>query len=263
MTTGDIILYIFILVDDSLPYIAMHSQARLYPSELVTIGILFSLKGGSFRAFYRWLKRDYGDWFGQGKLPERTRLQRLLKTHQDWCDLLMAEPTFFTVIDTYPIELIFPIREGRSKQQVGKKGKDKGRWSVGIKLCWLLNETCRVVAWDCDTMNVHDQHFHPVVEPFIGQTIVLADYGFRDQEGVPENMKLCKKGTWNERMCVETALSMVTLVCDLKRIRHRVMDYIQARMAYVSAMFNILLDLFHQTHPDIDPYKMGIAEFSL
>ena len=47
MTTGDIILYIFILVDDSLPNIAMHSQATLYPSELVTIGILFSLKGGS------------------------------------------------------------------------------------------------------------------------------------------------------------------------------------------------------------------------
>ena len=77
MTTGDIILYIFILVDDSLPYIAMHSQATLYPSELVTIGILFSLKGGSFRAFYRWLKRDYGDWFGKGELPERTRLGRL------------------------------------------------------------------------------------------------------------------------------------------------------------------------------------------
>ena len=44
MTTGDIILYIFILIDDSLPYIAMYSQATLYPSELVTIGILFSLK---------------------------------------------------------------------------------------------------------------------------------------------------------------------------------------------------------------------------
>ena len=50
MTTGDIILYIFILVDDSMPYIAMHSQAKLYPSELVTIGILFSLKGGSFQS---------------------------------------------------------------------------------------------------------------------------------------------------------------------------------------------------------------------
>jgi hypothetical protein len=42
-----------------------------------------------------------------------------------------------------------------------------------------------------------------------------------------------------------------------------VRDYIQARMAYVSAMFNILLDLFHNIHPDADPYKMGIAEFSL
>lgn len=58
MTTGDIILYIFCLVDDSLPAIARHSQAKLYPSELVTIGILFALKGGAFRAFYRWLKRE-------------------------------------------------------------------------------------------------------------------------------------------------------------------------------------------------------------
>ena len=89
-------------------------------------------------------------------------------------------------------------------------------------------------------MNVHDQTFHPVVEPFVGQTIVLADYGFRDQEGIPENMQLCAKGTWNERMCVETALSMVTVVCDLKRIRHRVADFIQACLAYVCAMFNIL-----------------------
>ena len=83
MTTGDIILHIFCKVDDDLPDIGKHPQSILYPSELVTIGILFALKGGSFRAFYRWLKRDYGDWFGKGKLPERTRLQRLLKTHQD------------------------------------------------------------------------------------------------------------------------------------------------------------------------------------
>jgi hypothetical protein len=263
MTTGDIILYIFCITDDSLPDIAKHPQSKLYPSELVTIGILFCLKGGYFRAFYRWLKRDYGDWFGQGHLPERTRLQRLLKAHQAWCDSLMAEPSFFTVIDTFPIELLFPIREGRSKRQVGKKGRDKGRWSIGIKLCWLLNETCRVVSWDWATMNVYDKHFHPLVEPFIGQTIILADFVFRDKDGVPENIKLCKKGTWNERMCVETVLSMVTLVCDLKRIRHRVVVYIQARLAFVSAMFNVLLDLFHQLHPDADPFQMSIAEFSL
>ena len=40
-------------------------QARLWPSELVTIGLLFALKGGSFRAFYRWLARDYAPLFGE------------------------------------------------------------------------------------------------------------------------------------------------------------------------------------------------------
>ena len=263
MTTGDIILHIFCLVDDSLPAIARHSQAKLYPSELVTIGILFALKGGAFRAFYRWLKRDYGDWFGNGTLPERTRLQRLLQTHQEWCDFLLSDPTFFTVIDSYPIELLFPIREGRTEQQVGKKGRDKGRWSIGIKFCVLLNDICRVVNWDWATMNVNDKHFHPVVEPFIGETIALADFGFRDKEGVPKNMKICKKGTWNERMCVETVFSMLTIVCDLKRIRHRLSAYIQMRLAYVVAMFNILLDLFHLRYPQADPFKMSIAEFSL
>ena len=48
------------------------------------------------------------------------------------CEALLAEPSFFTVIDTHLIELRFPIREGRSPRQIGKKGRDKGRWSVGI-----------------------------------------------------------------------------------------------------------------------------------
>jgi hypothetical protein len=56
---------------------------------------------------------------------------------------------------------------------------------------------------------------------------------------------------------------MLTIVCDLKRIRHRLSEYIQARLAYVTEMLNILLDLFHQLHPDADPFKMSIAEFAL
>jgi hypothetical protein len=118
MTTEDLLIQLFCLVDDAMQDKAKHSQAKLYPSELVTLGILFALKGGHFRAFYRWLSRDYADLFAG--LPERTRLQRLLKTHQDWCQRLLAAPTFFTVIDSYPIELLFPIRQGRSSQQVGK-----------------------------------------------------------------------------------------------------------------------------------------------
>ena len=261
MTTTDIIIQIFCLVDDTMKNMRKHTQAKLYPSELVTISILFALKGGHFRAFYRWLKRDYDALFTG--LPERTRLARLLKTHQDWCDQLLADPSFFTVIDSYPIELLFPIRQGRSPQQVGKKGKDKGRWSIGIKLCWLLNDAGQVVAWDWGTMNLHDQHFHSVIEQVNGRSIVLADYGFRSVHGVPDNCKLCAKGTWNERMRVETALSMVTVICDLKRIHHRLQPYIRARLASLVAMFNVLLTLFHRLHPDADPFQMSIAEFSL
>ncbi len=114
-------------------------------------------------------------------------------------------------------------------------------------------------------MNVNDQRFHPLVAPCVGTTIVLADDGFRDQNGVPENMKICKNGAWHERMCVETAWSLVTVIGDVKRIRRRLAAYIQARLAFVSAMVNVRMDLFHTIHPDADadPYKMSIAEFSL
>jgi len=75
VTTEDIIIHIFCKVDDSMPDLKKHPQAKLYPSELVTIGLLFALKGGFFRAFYRWLQRDYASLFAG--LPDRTRLQRL------------------------------------------------------------------------------------------------------------------------------------------------------------------------------------------
>ncbi len=145
MTTELIIILIFCYVDDHRRDVIKHPDAKLYPSELVTIGILFSLKGVSFRAFYRWLKRDFDALFGG--LPDRTRLQRALQVHQAWCDRFLADPTFFTVGDSYPIELIFPIREGRSPRPIGQKGKDKGRWTIGIRLWWLLNDAGQVVEW--------------------------------------------------------------------------------------------------------------------
>lgn len=261
MTTEDIIIAVFIEVDDRLGDLPKHTQARLHPSELVTIGILFTLKGVSFRAFYRWLQRDHESLFV--RLPDRTRLLRLMGVHQGLCDAFLAEPSFFTVLDSYPIELIFPVRQGRSDQQLGKKGRDKGRWSMGIKLCWLMNDEGKIVAWDWAGMNVYDKHFNSLIEPFVERTIVLADLGFRDRGGVPENLKLCPKGTWNERMMVETGLSMITNVCGLKRMKHRVETYVCARLAFLSAMFNVLLELFHQLHPEADRYTMSIAEFSL
>ena len=261
MTTEDIIIHIFYLVDEDLKEVRRVPQTHLYPSEIVTIGILFALKGGHFRAFYRWLRRDFAPLFAG--LPHRTNLQRLLKSHQHHCDALLAETSLLSVTDSYPIELIFPIRQGRSEQQVGKKNKDKGRWSIGIKLCWLVNTFGRVVGWQWATMNRPDQDFHPLIEAQHDESIVLADLGFRCKDGLPDNLKLCPKGTWNDRMVIETIFSMLTVICKAKKMHHRLQAYLEARLAYTAAMFNVLLNLFHQLHPDADPYQLSIAEFSL
>jgi hypothetical protein len=77
MTTEDFVTDLFCRVDEAMPKVAQHSQGKLYPSEIVTLGILFALKGVGHRPFYRWLTRDYLPLFPHR--PERTRLFRLLK----------------------------------------------------------------------------------------------------------------------------------------------------------------------------------------
>jgi hypothetical protein len=261
MTTEDIIIHIFYNVDNGVGQVAKDPIAKLYPSEVVTIGILFALKGGHFRAFYRWLKRDYDKLFGG--LPDRTNLMRQLCEYQHLTDLLLAQPSVLNVVDSYPMELIFPIRAGRSKQQFGAKSRDKGRWSVGVKLCWILNSFGQVCGWIWDRMNCPDNSFLDFFEEYDQQAILLTDWGFRCAEGVPDNVKVCKKGTWNDRMVVETSFSLLTVVCKAKQIHHRVEAFIEARLAYTVAMFNICLKLFHILHPEESVFKMSIAEFSL
>ena len=84
MTTVDFITTLFYRVDNHMRGVSKHTQALLYPSKLVTIGILYALKGCGERAFYRWLTRDYRPMFP--RLPERTRLFRALTTHRAWTD---------------------------------------------------------------------------------------------------------------------------------------------------------------------------------
>ena len=48
--------------------------------------------------------------------------------------------------------------------------------------------------------------------------IVLSDTGFHATEGDPANLKLCQRGEWEDRMLVETVLSMLTLVCHVKKV---------------------------------------------
>ena len=98
MPTDEIIIRLFCMVDDELGAVNKRSDAHLYPSEIVTIGLLFALKGGRFRPFYRWLNANYRAFFPS--LPERTRLQRLLRNHAEDVLPFLADPTFFTVVDT-------------------------------------------------------------------------------------------------------------------------------------------------------------------
>src|SRR5256886_2826058 len=201
-TTLEFITALFCQVDDHLPAIPKHPEAHLWPSEVVTLGLLHALKGVGNRAFYRWLTRDYRALFP--RLPERTRLFRLLKTHQDWTTAFLADPTVLGVIDTYGIELIHPMREGRSPQQIGRKGLSNHRWIVGGKLCLLLNQCGLIVGWACATANVADNTFQWLVRQFEHQMIILSDTGFHAAEGDPTNLKLCQRGEWEDRMLVET-----------------------------------------------------------
>jgi hypothetical protein len=57
MMTVEFITALFYEVDEQLGAIPKHPEAHLWPSEVVTLGLLHALKGGGNRAFYRWLTR--------------------------------------------------------------------------------------------------------------------------------------------------------------------------------------------------------------
>ena len=261
MTTSDFVVELFCGIDDKMSDAPKHSQASLYPGEVVTLAFMFAIKGVGNRAFYRWLKNDWMDYFPN--LPDRTRLFRLFKTHRKLTERFLAEQTTLGVIDTFGIELIHPIREGRSPQQIGKKGVSNHRWIVGGKLCIVLNKLGLVVAWDCDTANVSDNTFQPLIRQFEDKMIIFGDSSFHCAMGDPTNLKLCERGQWNDRMMVETVFSMLTLVMHFKKIMHRVWDYFQMRLAFTIAAYNLLIQ-WYGLQPDENGFvQFSIAEFSL
>jgi hypothetical protein len=138
----------------------------------------------------------------------------------------MDEPTILDVADSYGIELIHPMREGRSEKQIGKKGKSNHRFLVG-------------------------------------KMIVFTDTGFHSKNGDPENIKICPRGTWNVRMVVETVLSMLTNVCHFKKVAHRVWKYFKARLAFTMATFNLLTQWNGLLVDDNGFVPLSIADFSL
>jgi hypothetical protein len=265
LPTEDLIISLFCRVDDALNVQDLnhkHSQAKLVPSEVVTLALLCALTGKGPRPFYRWLLRDWKSLFPG--LPDRTRLFRLFNSHRHLTDAFMADPSMIGVIDTYGIELIHPRREGRSEAQIGKKGISNQRWIVGGKLCFLLNHLGLIVGWDCDTANVYDgSAFQDIVEEVAEEMVVFADAGFKKKDWEPTNLRVCKRGEWNVRMVVETVLSMLTTVCHFKKLSHRVWAYFETRLAFTMALFNVLVS-WHGLEPNKSGFvPLSIAEFSL
>ena len=147
------------------------------------------------------------------------------------------------------LNCIHPIREGRSPQQIGRKGLSNHRWIVGGKLCLVLNQWGLIVAWECATANVADNTFQGLIRQFEEQMIILSATGFHAAEGDPSNLKLCQRGEWQDRLLVETVLSMLTLVMHFKKVMHRVWAYFQARLAFTMAAFNVLVQ-WHGFQPN-------------
>jgi len=273
MTTIDFITELFCHIADRLAQAdkeQKHSQAKLYPSEVVTLALLYTLKGVGQRAFWRWLVRDYRPLFPH--LPDRAQwapgLFRLFNSHRALVDAFLAEPSLLGVIDSYGIELLHPRREGRSAQQIGKKGKSNWRWhpggTRGGKLCFVLNHLGLIVAWECDTANVYDgSAFQQLVDQFQDEMLLFADMGFEKVDWQPTNLRLCHRGEWNVRMVVETVLSMLTYVCHFKHMAHKSWDYFRSHLGYAMALFNLLVQ-WHGFQPDDSGFvRLSIAQFSL
>ena len=247
----DFIIAIFVFVDDRLkaePSVRSHSQEKLSPSELVTIGLLFALKGVNQSQFDLWLRFNYGHLFPH--LPHRTRLFKRLATQQDWCDLFLAEAGLLCIADSYVCETIHPRRQGRATQlaeRQGKKGLSNQRWTIGVKSCMLVNHLGRIVDWQWQDANVHDSKFRPLIAE--QQSVVFADGGFHGKVGDPDNMKVCKRGEANFRFLVETVFSLLTRFHKFKHITERTYWFVQSHLAFAIAAFNAVMDIF-ASQPD-------------
>lgn len=127
----------------------------------------------------------------------------------------------------------------------------------------IVNQEGLVVAFESATANVTDNNFKPQIEKFEDEMIIFSDEAFHSAEGDPKNLKLCKRGAWNDRMMVETTSSMITLISHFKRMLHRVWAYFEMRLSFSMAMFNVLASWYGLQYDTDGVRHLSIAEFSL
>ena len=144
MTTVDFITELFCHVDDQIGYLPKHSQARLYPSEVVTLALLYALTGKGNRAFWRWLMRDYRPLFPH--LRCRTRLFRLFNSQRYLIGEFLAPPSVLGVIDSYGIERF--IRAARVAV-TSKSARKASRTGAGS---WAPSSASSSTTWGASSI---------------------------------------------------------------------------------------------------------------
>jgi hypothetical protein len=243
LTLTDFIVETFCRIDEKMKDVKKDPRSHLWPSELVTIGVLYALKGQSQGRFYRWINANYRILFP--KLPERSRLFRLLREHQKWSEKFLDSPGMINVSDSLGIELIAPRRQGRSPNQVGKKGISNGRWIVGIKFCPMINLKGRIFDWDAESGNIYDGDFQRMLCEYPDEP-KLVDNGFhrsKKRGGDCENLVVCQRGVRNYRMTVETVFSGFSEVFGMKKIRERIWSGIESHLGFACAAWNLVTDM--------------------
>ncbi len=241
MPTDEFITRLFCMIDEEMGPVKKYADELLYASEVVTLMVLFAIKGGKYRAFYRWIDYNHRSLFP--KLPEQSRLWRLFQSHQDWCKIFLGDPSMMSIIDTYSMELIHPRREDASDSQIGRKGKSNGRWIVGIKTAFMVNHRGEIIEWAWGTANLPDNAFRELATDYQDETVVFSDNGFRKKDADAANMRYCDHGEWNDRYMIERMLSWITEIFQGKKISHRTVHGIHMRIGAIAAAFNILLKM--------------------
>jgi hypothetical protein len=253
MPQDEFITRLFCSIDQEMGPVKKYADETLYASEVVTLMVLFAIKGGKFRAFYRWIDYNHRALFP--KLPDVSRVSRLFQSHQHWCEQFLAEPSMLGIIDTYGIELIHPRREDTADQQIGRKGTSNGRWIVGIKAAFLVNCRGEIIEWAWATANVPDNAFRELATAYADDMVVFSDNGFRKNGCDRQNMRYCEHGEWNDRYLIERMLSWMTEVFHAKKIYHRTIQGVHMRIGAIAAAFNILLKM--------NDYKPSMTWFAL
>jgi hypothetical protein len=243
MDTFDIhgfIILLFCMIDECTGELEQHGNAKLHPSEIVTLALLKRMSGKAYRRFLVWL-RVTGLF---PRLPDYTRLCRLFHQYEEVIDVFSRQlgslPVDWAVLDSVHCEVIHPIREGRKTKWVGKN-KSKGRWVVGMKVIAVVTPGGDILDWTLDTSNIHDTHFAWIVERF--DVKVLSDTGFHSKNGDPENLKICKRGEQNERMVVESVFSLLKRLLGLNQIQAKSRAGFELTISSIFALFNLLLEM--------------------